>query len=394
MLTHEYLLKPDHSADEAGYLPETIHALRCHNNVYAKNPSSYFNDLDAAMRFSETDHRPYLYFKSPQDSDTDLVIVQVPFANRVHPANSASEITEYVLSDAEKLPKGIKPNSFSQAIKHHLAYTALAGINEAKDNDGRSPALAVITSPSADFHQPRLSRSQRKQVRHGDLEHYAYAIADIAEELGAERLHISGYSFGAGVAARSARIQGNFDVKSLTIGEPANFKNRSLLKVIGDYTILNDVFNKTSGDPELKKVPDTGWLQDGPQARKDIARNGDGAWADSLYGNGNVRTNLQIARALGRAELLNDLQHHNGKLPLTLMTAQDSLMTKGIDGEFTEQLIDLYSSFGEDCRAHSDKLQLLNVRPLGAVAAKHIVGEIPMLYADYLARGIKHGYSA
>lgn len=388
MKTHEFRLQPDHSINPQDYLPETHQALSDHNYLYLNDPQAYFQRLEQAQHLTTRDGRPYLLFGGQDSSTTDLIIAQLPFANRLHPANTAEELAGYATKTSEKLPKNIKPNSSSQALKHFLTHTAILGVSEARDSEGRHIPLAVVTSPSADFGQPALTKSQRGAMKRGDLEPYAEAMADIAEEQDAGNVHLSGYSFGAAVATRASRIKSNFTVKSLTIGEPSTHRKRSIFRVMGDYTVL-DMFNGSSGHKNLEKTPDTGWLQDAQLARSDLARNGDGSWLDNMYANGNIRTNLQIARALGKPTLESTLHEILAdKIPTTLFVANDSLMTRGI----LEDLIPSLDTACETLRT-PDLLQLLTVRPIGAVAAKHIVGEIPALYADYLARGIKHAYT-
>lgn len=390
MISHEYSLKQDHTIDHEDYLEQTLAALECHDYWYKRNSEDYFQDIENAKRVTN-DGQPYLHFKHSTDSSTDAVIAFVPFANRIIPANTPQEIATYATSDQEKLPEGIKPNSHNQAVKHHLSYTAIAGLPEVKDEQGRSPSLIVISSPSMDY-RPNLTPEDNKALRSGDLEPFARTSAKIAEELNLNNLHITGYSFGAAVAARAASVvQKNFDIKSLALGEPTTFKKRSLLRIMGDYTVL-DAFNGTSGDKTLEKAPNTDWLQDGPQALRDIDRNGNGGWLENMYGNGNFQTNLRIARALGKSTLLEALKPSR-HLPTTLFYASDSLMTKGIETIFSD-LENMHAEKSQDWYSRaSDDLQLIKVRPLGAVAAKHIVGEIPMLYADYMARSVKHGYT-
>lgn len=369
MRYHTYTFN-DSRIEPEGLLPETIEALERYDHIYAADTLSYFEALNSSVWTHNQDNgdvfRGVRKVKSGTvlgrigqtgDSADEAVIWHSAIGQSVVPRSTPEEMDEHAECQDGN---GADSNSWNKLIFADFSYFLLksAGVRDAK---GDPLTVSILPSPSID--------RRVKSTRHASaLYQLATGIEDYCWAKRHKVLHLGGVSLGAAVSAEFARLNTDFDIESAFFGEVPNFKDRKLSELAKAYF--------TDG----KEIDIRGsWTEDGPWPRSESRKDGEKShMVRQLAGNGNIRTNLRLARELSTSGFESALSKLNNNLtPITLEYGDTSQVTEGFS-DF------VYTN--EDCLELSRDGLLQVIR---AESAPHIHSEHIVATADALLRSIK-----
>lgn len=387
MRTHpNYFFGPDHQVELGDLLDAT---LITHERLDGPNydlPAVY-KQLEQSIGYTER-HVPRLLIKDAEDSsETDVILLQTPYANRVTPVGSADDVRNYINGDTS-IATRINSNSWNMATKHYFLHEVLktAGIC---DVEGKTLPIMVLPSPSGD-HNRKYNHVCNAQIRSGDFSPYALDSLDAVREAGYGRIQLIGYSLGA-MFARSVVEKASFknlDVSNVTMVEPTLVNG--LWKTIKAYTNIGD--RQPSPDPiattDEQKVGS--WIDGSPKLITNLTGTRSG-WINNILSA--PKNNLDLLLGLTKPEKFRDFIRNgigkqpgqtNGLMPVTLAYSAYSRMSVGFEKLITES----------PALATLKKLQLLQILKAdghNAIKDQHGFGEHHLYYVDVMARGIVFG---
>lgn len=369
---HDYYFMEDCRVKTECLLPETIESLEKTNAEYSSDRAFYIRETYDSIQHTQ-EGLPFAYFRKDGDSQTDAVLIINPFGTPIAPRHSVEMMAEYV-SDrkAEKKPESIEPNDANKLLQARFLKDSMDRLGFT-DSEGRYLPLVVMSSPSKDHKSP-LSKNERQIVATGDFSPFAKRALETVTSLGYGRIYAAGYSMGS-IAANvvgSAEAHNVDILAGCYIGDAPNFKDRFIKRPVPLSLLLPFMFDSV-GSPYKGD-----WINDGPEPRIDIARNGEsydaiGHW----FGNGNLAVNLATGIGLSRNRLKDTLKFMNNKnIPTAISWSESRLMKGFYDFVKGEQ--------AAVCLAAKGLLNLSRARQ-----APHISGENQVFLTDVMLRAMK-----
>jgi hypothetical protein len=369
---HDYIFDKQCHVDLQALDSDTIESRERTNAAYLKDRGAYLRSTYAALR-QTIDCQPLALFCGADDSPTDLLLAFNPFGTPIAPDHSVEDMVDYVNDrGAKKTPKNIEPNDINKLLQARFLYDTLdvAGIT---DDEGRRLPVAYFSAPSMDHTSP-ITAKERRKIARGDLSPMAARPLEYVRNLGFNRLYVAGYSLGA-IAAGAVRLAGDRDMEVLAgcfVGDAPNFKNRYPRRPLPFGAMVpymaDSLFYGYEGD----------WINDAPEPRRDIARNGEsydalGHW----FTNGNFKVNLAIGQALSRKKLPETLVYMSDNHIPTAISWSESRLMKGFE-EF------INNEPSAEQLAMDGLLALYCAR-----RAPHLSGENPLFLTDVMLRSVK-----
>ena len=382
-VSHEYFFGPDHQVELGDLLDATLITHERLNSPACDLPAIY-EQLEQSISYTDRQVPRLLIKDSKGSSETDVVLLQTPYANRVMPVGSARDVNAYIAGDVS-LANKINSNSWNMAIKHYFLHEVIKTAS-VHDTEGKTLPIMVIPSPSGD-HKRKYNGTCNANIRDGNFSPYALDSLDAVRDAGYNRIHLIGYSLGA-MVARSIVEKASFkniDVSNVTLAEPALIGG--LLKTVKAYTNIGE--RQPSPEPiastDEQKIGT--WTDGSPKLITNLDATPAG-WINNITSA--PKNNLDLLIGLAKPEKFKDFIKSdigkqpgktNGLMPVTLAYSAFSRMSVGFEELISES----------PALATLKKLRLLQVlRADGHIAIKdqHGFGEHHPYYADMMARGI------
>jgi hypothetical protein len=190
-------------------LGDTIEESR--REINTKNPKQLIHGLEKTVKHSEAGVT-YAVLKGEDPSnysDTEALVMFNPFANSATPN---------MLVRAE----------FIRLVAEH---------ENVRDDQGKLKPVIMLASPGLFGDRLALSRSEKKQVRSGDLGPAAKELLGAVSAIEYGRVALLGFSQGADMAISGAleAESSNLDLTELSVGDPAQVKERKAYELALDF---------------------------------------------------------------------------------------------------------------------------------------------------------------
>lgn len=326
-VTHTYEVGADRQVNASDLLEATRTAKERFDYDYhaSLTRSRHIPNLDivftAINSVKNLNGVPYYFDVKPDDSLTDAIVLHAPWSTSVTPHGDPDKISAYLLQPESFKKKPFNSNSWNMATRAMYLRYAL-GEAQVRDSEGRELPIIAVGSLAVDRRGVNKFATKREN-RDADfiVPAMAESVIEICDNHSFGRLRLVGASLGGAVMGELIRRADNFDIESLLIAEPPNFKKRSLGQFAMDYA-------KDESDRELVGS----WIDDAPLLRRALAEGGDGWDARNVYSNGNLRSNLfALSKAMSEDSLFFILNTaHRKNIATSIYYGEHSRVTAGI----------------------------------------------------------------
>lgn len=347
---------------------------------YERDPAAHFQQVaDASRPPAVRGGAPYAIFTEYGASRDTALVATLPYCNPVIPDTMFGEEIAAALQQGSV--KGYDSNTWNNGEKHLFLFQMMKALG-VRDENGDVIPVITIGADSQDY-VPELSRTDKRDLRQGNLGVYTRNAQDILDHEGFGRLHVTGYSQGGSVAHEFLARSQNFDIDGAVIAEAPTYKSRSIAELAKNYLL-----NKPVPEGKADEDGDTKWTADGPQSRKDLEKIPNRSFntmARSIALKGAWRT----AFGLSHGTMLSDIgiaESIHGLFPLAIAWNETSSLTYDIEQSLFTRRADQRMVLEPFKRA--DMLRAVKAVGPEGVGAPHLAGESPMYYALMIGESV------